>query len=197
MTNIRYVWPQEVTLVRWTQPSGPLCLWQCFPFALWLCTSQSTFRQKTFVLPWNYSETHVVSNLSISLALLGIIAPWKESKVVPLLHVCVPVVTQTNFKKFLYKLNQNHQLGRPLFEMCWFSMGIAQIALDPEAPSVKRGNVEKLQISGLVFRRIHYFWIGRRSLREGVKKPMYFLRLSPKSVTHYDENRHSGDYVDS
>ena len=24
------IWPQEVTLVRWTQPSGPLCLWQCF-----------------------------------------------------------------------------------------------------------------------------------------------------------------------
>ena len=23
------IWPQEVTLVRWTQPSGPLCLWQC------------------------------------------------------------------------------------------------------------------------------------------------------------------------
>ena len=24
------IWPQEVTLARWTQPSGPLCLWQCF-----------------------------------------------------------------------------------------------------------------------------------------------------------------------
>ena len=24
------IWSQEVTLVRWTQPSGPLCLWQCF-----------------------------------------------------------------------------------------------------------------------------------------------------------------------
>ena len=24
------IWPQEVTLVRWTQSSGPLCLWQCF-----------------------------------------------------------------------------------------------------------------------------------------------------------------------
>ena len=24
------IWPQEITLVRWTQPSGPLCLWQCF-----------------------------------------------------------------------------------------------------------------------------------------------------------------------
>ena len=24
------IWPKEVTLVRWTQPSGPLCLWQCF-----------------------------------------------------------------------------------------------------------------------------------------------------------------------
>ena len=23
-------WPREVTLARWTQPSGPLCLWQCF-----------------------------------------------------------------------------------------------------------------------------------------------------------------------
>ena len=23
------IWPQEVTLLRWTQPSGPLCLWQC------------------------------------------------------------------------------------------------------------------------------------------------------------------------
>ena len=24
------LWPQEVTLAKWTQPSGPLCLWQCF-----------------------------------------------------------------------------------------------------------------------------------------------------------------------
>ena len=23
------IWPKEVTLARWTQPSGPLCLWQC------------------------------------------------------------------------------------------------------------------------------------------------------------------------
>ena len=26
------IWPQEVTLARWTQPSGPLCLWQCFNY---------------------------------------------------------------------------------------------------------------------------------------------------------------------
>ena len=24
------IWLKEVTLERWTQPSGPLCLWQCF-----------------------------------------------------------------------------------------------------------------------------------------------------------------------
>ena len=24
------IWLQEFTLARWTQPSGPLCLWQCF-----------------------------------------------------------------------------------------------------------------------------------------------------------------------
>ena len=32
-------------------------------------------------------------------------------------------------------------LGKPLLEMRWFYMGIAQIALDP--PSLKRANVEK------------------------------------------------------
>ena len=33
--------------------------------------------------------------------------------------------------------------GKPLFEMCWFYMGIAQIALGP-SPSVKRRTVEKI-----------------------------------------------------
>ena len=29
------IWPKEVTLVSTTQPSGPLCLWQCFLFCRW------------------------------------------------------------------------------------------------------------------------------------------------------------------
>ena len=29
VTFLQLIWPQEVTLARWTQPSGPLCLWQC------------------------------------------------------------------------------------------------------------------------------------------------------------------------
>ena len=28
------IWPLEVTLIRWTQPSGPLCLWQCLQIIL-------------------------------------------------------------------------------------------------------------------------------------------------------------------
>ena len=24
------IWPKQVTLVSWTQPLDPLCLWQCF-----------------------------------------------------------------------------------------------------------------------------------------------------------------------
>ena len=28
------VWTCNMTLARWTQPSGPLCLWQCLPFAI-------------------------------------------------------------------------------------------------------------------------------------------------------------------
>ena len=34
-------------------------------------------------------------------------------------------------------------LGKPLFEMCWYYVGIAQVALDPSPPPVKRANVEK------------------------------------------------------
>ena len=30
------IWPQELTLAKWTQPSGPLCLWQCFYQCLWV-----------------------------------------------------------------------------------------------------------------------------------------------------------------
>ena len=34
------------------------------------------------------------------------------------------------------------ELGKPLFEMCWFYMGIAQIALDP-APPLSNGQTRK------------------------------------------------------
>ena len=37
------IWPQEITLVKWTQPSGPLCLWQCFWF-------EHSFRCKNVIL---------------------------------------------------------------------------------------------------------------------------------------------------
>ena len=40
------------------------------------------------------------------------------------------------------ELKREENLGKPLFEMCWFYMGIAQIALDPSS-SVKRANVGK------------------------------------------------------
>ena len=29
------IWRQEDTLARWTQPSGPLCLWQCLNIIQW------------------------------------------------------------------------------------------------------------------------------------------------------------------
>ena len=40
------IWPQEVTLARWTQPSGPLCLWQCLLLRLRYSTSDP---QKIFL----------------------------------------------------------------------------------------------------------------------------------------------------
>ena len=61
------IWPQEVTLIRWTQPSGPLCFWQCFlqgvvPWSvksgihqycqlhLWVSSAYSILQQCSFIL---------------------------------------------------------------------------------------------------------------------------------------------------
>ena len=46
-------------------------------------------------------------------------------------------------------------LGRSLFEMCWFYMGIAQIALTPP-PFVKRANVEKKKCLWLVAKSLSF-----------------------------------------
>ena len=46
-------------------------------------------------------------------------------------------MTETETKK-MTEIKQ----GKPLFEMCWFYMGIAQIALEPPL-FVKRANVEQ------------------------------------------------------
>ena len=40
------IWLQEVTLARWTQPSDPLCLWQCF---FHVTVSPYHFRQATLM----------------------------------------------------------------------------------------------------------------------------------------------------
>ena len=45
------IWPQEVTLARWTQPSGLLCLWQCFTISLnGVIVLKSTYRR--WSKPW-------------------------------------------------------------------------------------------------------------------------------------------------
>ena len=42
-------WPQEVTLAKWTQPSGPLCLWQCLK-SWWLIHSKHDDRYLSLVI---------------------------------------------------------------------------------------------------------------------------------------------------
>ena len=37
------IWPKEVTLVSRTQPSGPLCLWQCFFLAIYRYLEYQTY----------------------------------------------------------------------------------------------------------------------------------------------------------
>ena len=62
-------WRQEVTLARWTQPSGPLCLWQCLTMnwywkwkrvLLWWILSTGTqldiciFRDTGHMIKWKF-----------------------------------------------------------------------------------------------------------------------------------------------
>ena len=44
------IWPIEVTLVSRTQPSGPLCLWQCFHCSryVWYCPGWRASQYKLF-----------------------------------------------------------------------------------------------------------------------------------------------------
>ena len=44
---------------------------------------------------------------------------------------------------YMQNLHCKLSLGKPLLEVCWFYMVIAQIALEPPPPSVKRENVGK------------------------------------------------------
>ena len=47
------IWPQEVTLARWTQPSGPLCLWQCLSYFLLFLPCPT---HKMHIYLWKSSE---------------------------------------------------------------------------------------------------------------------------------------------
>ena len=51
------IWLQEATLARWTQSSGPLCLWQCFRICSerLLVNQSRVFSSKFWWLP-SYSE---------------------------------------------------------------------------------------------------------------------------------------------
>ena len=90
--------------------------------------------------------------------------------------------TESDGTRWCLNIYQQH-LGRPLFEMY---MGIAQIALQRPAPSVKCGKkVPQTILASLYPPRPPSSFTGNGHI------------VSPKSVTDYDENRHLGDYVDS
>ena len=53
------IWPQEVTLARGTQPSGPLCLWQCFFLIIFrLFLDIKLLWQSKWPWRWNNDNTH-------------------------------------------------------------------------------------------------------------------------------------------
>ena len=96
-----------------------------------------TIKNHTFTILWNncfnsyYRSIYPAFNLSCSLVITN----------------CIPIPGQYVEGRLLLGyyilLGIGHGIREALFEMCWFYMGIAQIALNPPPPSVKRANVEK------------------------------------------------------
>ena len=63
-------WPQEVALARWTQPSGPLCLWQCYNY--WTTLKVCYFGLDIFGTSdffWAFHETQFWKSFSSRLGL--------------------------------------------------------------------------------------------------------------------------------
>ena len=58
------IWPQDVTLVRWTQSSGPLCLWQCLVFIVWSFCRSCSILENSSVYWKNWSGCNGLSIIS-------------------------------------------------------------------------------------------------------------------------------------
>ena len=65
------IWPQEVTLARWTQPPGPLCLWQCL-FNWWDGRGLRHRCWAIFCFPYLQSSLEPLHALTFCLAKLTI-----------------------------------------------------------------------------------------------------------------------------
>ena len=95
--------PQEVTLARWTQPSGPLCLWQCFlmfafqfavvPSTLWYSTAMCWYS----LGPHDFCdlELGIEITISVTIALHSISLSPHELPYDISLFVCGDVVTNS------------------------------------------------------------------------------------------------------
>ena len=60
------IWPQDVTLVRWTQPSGLLCLWQCFFYSYYFFVFKHGVIWIDLFLAFFFSDFQQHRDLSIS-----------------------------------------------------------------------------------------------------------------------------------
>ena len=97
------IWPKEVNLVSRTQPSGPLCLWQCFILVLVLKLGNNSLKQFLFrpyllrmvATPkahscqnhlesiWWFSTPPLIQTLLLQNALalqMKMLRPWKGAK---------------------------------------------------------------------------------------------------------------------
>ena len=73
------IWSQVVTLIRWTQPSGPLCLWQCFKYLCYILnTKEKRFHlgsERTDPKGQGKTPTTVIPSLQ---RLVGCLAPERR-----------------------------------------------------------------------------------------------------------------------
>ena len=86
------IWPQEVTLVRWTQSSGPLCLWQCF-----FINFVKEMSAEVILFTWSLWLQNIETNVCIILGRLA----------VPFLRASITSYISSDGAEMVWKLSTN------------------------------------------------------------------------------------------
>ena len=102
------IWLQEVTFARWTQPSGPLCLWQCFFLKFRLLGIYDNMHDKS-----------IENFMSRVATLMNKLSPIGTLLQKPLKVLCLSMILKYEVGILIFKCPMKQNLFKYSFESSW------------------------------------------------------------------------------